>query len=143
MRLLSLDVGDVRIGVAISDPMQIISKPLEVIDRKKIKALDRIRELVGEYEIKEIIVGIPYGMDGEKTLQTEKVELFAKKLYNKLEHRVKIIFVDERLSTVEAHELLYTIGNERRKNHKNVVDKVAAAIILETHLKNKLMEGEK
>ena len=136
MRLLALDVVDVRIGVALSDPMQIISKPLEVIDRKKCKALNRIRELVIQYDIHEIIVGIPYGMDGNKTLQTEKVEEFAKKLYNKLEHKVKIHFVDERLTTVEAHEILYKLGAGNIREQKAIVDKVAAAIILESYLKN-------
>lgn len=140
MRILGLDVGEVRIGVAMSDPMQIITKPFEVIDRKKVKALNRLREIILEYEIEEVVVGMPYQLDGTIGPQAEKIQLFAQKLFNKMEQRIRLHFIDERLTTVEAHDFLYQIKAGDRRQQRSVVDKVAAAIILESYLKQKKAE---
>lgn len=132
-RYLSLDVGDVRIGVAKSDLMGMIATPLEVIDRKKTKAIKRIKELCEEEGTKSIVVGIPKSLDGSEKRQAEKVREFMIKLKNKIPG-VELFEVDERLSTVSADKLLQEKGVKGAINKRKTVDQVAAAIILQTYL---------
>jgi putative Holliday junction resolvase len=132
-RYLSLDIGDVRIGVAKSDIMGVIATPLEVIDRRKTKAVKRIRELCEEHGTKSIVVGIPKSLDGTEKRQAEKVREFIEKLKNKISE-LEIIEVDERLSTVSADRMLENNGVKGALNKRKTVDQVAAAIILQTYL---------
>jgi putative Holliday junction resolvase len=130
---LSLDVGDVRIGVAKSDIMGIIATPLEVIDRRKTKAVMRIKKLCEEYNTKSIVVGIPKSLDGTEKRQAEKVREFIEKLNKKIEG-LEFIEIDERLSTVSADKMLQDNGVKGAINKRKTVDQVAAAIILQTYL---------
>ncbi|MCK5779779.1 MAG: Holliday junction resolvase RuvX, partial [Psychrilyobacter sp.] len=108
-KYLSLDVGDVRIGVAKSDIMGMIATPLEVIDRKKTKAVKRIKALCTEYETKTIVIGIPISLDGTEKRQAEKVREFMAKLVKKIPE-LEFIEIDERLSTVSADKMLQANG---------------------------------
>ena len=130
---LSLDVGDVRIGVAKSDIMGIIATPLEVIDRRKTKAVMRIKKLCEEHNTKSIVIGIPKSLDGTEKRQAEKVREFIEKLNKKIEG-LEFIEIDERLSTVSADKMLQDNGVKGAINKRKTVDQVAAAIILQTYL---------
>ncbi|MGL4642520.1 MAG: Holliday junction resolvase RuvX [Cetobacterium sp.] len=132
-RYLSLDVGDVRIGVAKSDLMGMVATPLEVIDRRKTKAVKRIAELCREENTKSIVIGIPKSLDGTEKRQAEKVREFMEKL-NKSIEGLEFFEVDERLSTVSADRMLNETNLRGAKEKRKVVDKVAAAIILQTFL---------
>jgi putative Holliday junction resolvase len=130
---LSLDVGDVRIGVAKSDIMGMIATPLEVIDRRKTKAVMRIKELCEENNTKSIVIGIPKSLDGTEKRQAEKVREFIEKLNKKIDG-LEFIEIDERLSTVSADKMLQNNGVKGAINKRKTVDQVAAAIILQTYL---------
>ena len=132
-KYLSLDVGDVRIGVAKSDIMGIVATPLEVIDRKKVKAIKRIEELCKQENTKALVVGIPKSLDGSEKRQAEKVREFIEKLKLSIEE-LEIFEVDERLTTVSADRILNEINLKGAKEKRKVVDKVAAAIILQSFL---------
>ena len=132
-RYLSLDVGDVRIGVAKSDIMGMIATPLEVIDRRKTKAVMRVKELCEEYNTKSIVIGIPKSLDGTEKRQAEKVREFIEKLNKKIDG-LEFIEIDERLSTVSADKMLQNNGVKGAINKRKTVDQVAAAIILQTYL---------
>ncbi|MBC2853948.1 Holliday junction resolvase RuvX [Cetobacterium sp. 2G large] len=132
-RYLSLDVGDVRIGVAKSDLMGMVATPLEVIDRRKTKAVKRIAELCRQENTKSIVIGIPKSLDGTEKRQAEKVREFMEKL-NKSIEGLEFFEIDERLSTVSADKMLNETNLRGAKEKRKVVDKVAAAIILQTFL---------
>lgn len=132
-KYLSLDVGDVRIGVARSDIMGMIATPLEVIDRRKTKAVKRIKELTEMENTKSIVVGIPKSLDGTEKRQAEKVREFIEKLKKEI-NGLEIIEVDERLTTVTADRILTETTKKNAIDKRKVVDKIAAAIILQFYL---------
>lgn len=134
-RVLALDVGDVRIGLAVSDLMGIIANPLETYNRKELSAdVDYIVKLVGEREVDTIVSGLPKSLNNSESIQTAKVREFVSALEEKWGK--KVVFVDERFTTASAQRVLIE-GNVRRGDRKKVVDKVAAAIILQTYLDTK------
>ena len=134
-RVLALDVGDVRIGLAVSDLMGIIANPLETYNRKELSAdADYIVKLAGEREVDTIVSGLPKSLNNSESIQTVKVREFVSALEEKWGK--KVVFVDERFTTASAQRVLIE-GNVRRGDRKKVVDKVAAAIILQTYLDTK------
>ncbi|AVQ19833.1 MULTISPECIES: Holliday junction resolvase RuvX [Fusobacterium] len=135
-KYVALDVGDVRIGVAKSDIMGILATPLEVIDRRKVKAVKRIEEILIQENTKSLVIGIPKSLDGTEKRQAEKVREFIEKL-NKSIEGLEIFEVDERLTTVSADRLLNETNKKGALEKRKVVDKVAAAIILQTFLDRK------
>lgn len=135
-KYLSLDVGDVRIGVARSDIMGMIATPLEVIDRRKTKAVKRVKELTEVEGTKSIVVGIPKSLDGTEKRQAEKVREFIEKLKKEIPG-VEIIEMDERLTTVSAERMLNETTKKNALEKRKVVDKIAAAIILQAYLEGK------
>lgn len=132
-KYIALDVGDVRIGVAKSDILGIVASPLETIDRRKVKALKRIAELCKENETTSIVVGIPKSLDGSEKRQVEKVREFIVKLKKEIPN-LEIIEVDERFSTVMADNILNDLSKKGALEKRKLVDKMAAAIILQTFL---------
>lgn len=132
-RYISLDIGDVRIGVARSDIMGMIATPLETIDRRKTKSVKRIIEICKENNTNTIVVGIPKSLDGTEKRQAEKVREYLEKLKKEIKN-LEIIEVDERFSTVMADNLLNNLNKKGAIEKRKVVDKVAAAIILQTFL---------
>ncbi|HIE17542.1 MAG TPA: Holliday junction resolvase RuvX [Dehalococcoidia bacterium] len=132
MRTLGLDVGDKRIGVAISDPDEILASPLITVPREDDdRAIDAIVKLVDRYEVKRIVVGLPYSMDGGVSKQAASVMDFVGKLCRCT--RTKIELRDERLSTVAAERLLTQAG-ARRVAVKSRRDAAAAAFVLQGYL---------
>lgn len=133
-RLLGLDVGDRRIGIALSDEMQWIASPHSVYTRVGYGPdVKHILSLFQQNRCEKIICGLPKNMDGSVGFQAEKVMAFSEKLQ---EAGMDVIFQDERLSTVSAHDALIE-GGMRRENRKGTVDKVAAAVILQQYLDKK------
>ena len=134
MRILGIDYGDTRVGTAIKDELGITAQGLETIinNGNDKSVLARLDDIMKEYEISIIFVGMPLNMDGSKSERIEKTEKFIHKLKCKY-NKVKIETVDERLTTVQAHKTM----NELRikpKNKKNLVDTISAVYILETYI---------
>ena len=124
---LGIDVGTARIGVARSDLHGMLATPVETVPRAP-GDLARIAELATEYDVVEIIVGLPIALSGRETASTGDARLFARELA--LVQPAPVRMVDERLSTVSAHSALRASGRTAR-NSRSVVDQVAAVIILQ------------
>jgi len=133
MRLLGLDVGDKTIGVAMSDELEISAQPLIVIKRTGSvkKDLAEVKRIAEENAVGEIIVGMPYMLDGSTGIQAGKVQEFIEGLRRRV--RIPIIEWDERLSTAEAERVLIA-GDQRRAKRKEVIDKLAATVILQSYM---------
>lgn len=130
--ILGLDVGDVRIGVAISDELGFAAHPLCTITRKNRKTdLTAICDLINTHQVEAVVVGLPLMLNGEIGIQAEKVQKFANRLER--EARIPIHMRDERLTTVEAIDILREVGKPRKKR-RNVIDQVAAVVILDEYL---------
>ncbi|MBQ2710524.1 MAG: Holliday junction resolvase RuvX [Clostridia bacterium] len=135
-RIMSLDVGDVRIGIAVSDLMGVIANPLETYTRKGNLEVDAkyIVDLAKSKEVSLFISGLPLGLNGQENEQTTKTRLFIDELTRQCDIPVK--YMDERFTTLSAERVLIQ-GNVRRENRKKVIDKVAATIILQNYLDQK------
>lgn len=130
-RILGLDVGDVRIGIALSDETQLIASPHSVYTRVGWGPdVKHIQKLFVDTGAVLIVSGLPRNMDGSVGFQAEKVMAFMDKVK---EAGLPVVFQDERLSTVSAHQALIE-GGMRRNDRKGTVDKVAAAVILQSYL---------
>lgn len=131
-RILALDLGERRIGVAISDALHIIAQPLETIERENLtEDIKKIKTLVSEYNISRVIVGLPLNMNGSKGLSAQTALGFAE--YVKEELGVKVEMVDERLTTSQAERALLEADMSRKKRKKHI-DKLAAQMILQAYL---------
>ncbi|MCM1533948.1 MAG: Holliday junction resolvase RuvX [Corallococcus sp.] len=135
-RIMALDVGDVRIGVAVSDLMEIIANPLETYVRKGNMSVDAeyIAKLAKSKDVSLLISGLPLSLNGEENEQTRKTREFIDELTKQTAIPVK--YIDERFTTISAERVLI-MGNVRRENRKKVIDKVAATIILQNYLDSK------
>ncbi len=132
MRILALDHGTKRIGLAVSDELKLIAQPLEFIPAEPFAAVvTRLKELVGEKEVELILVGLPRNMDGSYGPAASKVQDFVTALRGAV--TVPIRTWDERLTSVQANRLLIQ-GHVRRATRKEKVDKMAAAILLQSYL---------
>jgi putative Holliday junction resolvase len=132
MRILALDHGTRRIGVAVSDELKMIAQPLEYIPAEPFADfLARLRELLREKEVEMILLGLPRNMDGSYGPAALKVQEFAAALRGAV--TVPVQTWDERLTSVMANRLLIQ-GNVRREKRKEKVDKMAAAILLQSYL---------
>lgn len=139
MRILGLDVGDVLIGVAVSDPSRIIAQGLASITRVDTREDgEAIKHLADEHEIAEIVVGLPKMLDGTIGIQAQKVLDFVESLRSVVE--IPVVLWDERLTTVAANRSLIEANMSRRKR-KKVVDKVAAMLILQGYLDSRAEEN--
>ena len=135
MKILALDIGTVRIGVATSDIMEIIASAYEVYRRKNLNEdVRHVAELVSKLEVGEIVIGLPLKMDGTEGQSVEMAKAFGDELAKLVS--VPIIYQDERLSTVTAQKILIESGM-RREKRKDKVDSIAATIILQTYLDKK------
>ena len=132
-RILGIDYGDVRTGIAISDPLGITAQALETIkhgeNRKML--LNRIEEIIKEYNIAKIVIGYPKNLNGTEGPRVEKTEAFIKKLVDKF--GIPVIKWNEWLTTVSAHRDM-TFMNVKTKNKKAIVDTLAATHILQNYL---------
>ena len=135
MRKLGIDYCDSRVGVAITDALGITVQGLETIHHKgndKI-VLKRLEELLNEYEVDTIVVGLPLNMNGTKTERVEVTEKFIHKLKCKF-NKLKIEEIDERLTTVAAHKTMNYLNINKHKK-RDIVDTISAVYILETYMK--------
>jgi len=136
MRILGIDMGQKRIGLAISDKLGITAQGLTVIERGKPEAdLCQLRQIILENKITKIVVGLPKNMNGSLGPQVNKVKDFIALLNH--ECPLEIIYWDERLTTIEAQRILIE-GNLSRKKRKKVIDKLAAVIILQSYLDSRV-----
>ena len=135
-RVLALDIGERRIGVAVSDETGILAQPLTVIQRRgAMKDAERIAQLAREQGAETVVVGLPITLRGEKAQAVEKVQAFVSQLRDVLD--MPIVLMDERLSTVEADRRMRE-ADVRRGERRQSVDAVAAALILERYLGQRL-----
>lgn len=129
MRVLGLDIGSVRIGVAVSDPAGCVASPVTVVDsRDFVQALRAFRELAEDYEPEVIVVGLPLTLAGEEGPQAVTVREVAGRIADDLQ--IPVEYFDERLSSAEARRSLRSAGLSDREQ-RGTVDKVAAAIVLQ------------
>lgn len=132
MRILALDVGDRRIGVAASDVLGVLASPLTVIERTSDAAsIDAVLKIMDKQDVGEIVVGLPISLSGGYSRQTRSVAAFIQKLKNHSSVTVKA--VDERYSTVEAERLLHQ-SKPGRLRRRGEIDAAAAAVILQSYL---------
>ena len=138
MKIMALDVGNKRIGVALSDELQILAQPLYTIHRKGIERdIEEIVKIINDNNVEEVIVGLPKNMDGTTGFQGEKTIKFAEVLGQSTNR--PLIMWDERMTTISARRIM--IENDvKQKDKKNLVDTIAAVVILETYLSRKNME---
>ena len=133
MRLMGIDFGDARVGIALSDPLCIMSQGYKTIKNDGTDALFlEIQEIIKEKEVTKIVIGLPKNMDNSEGFRSEATKEFAEKLKSFTD--VEIDFCDERLTTVSAHGFLSEM-NVRGQKRKNAVDTLSAALILETYMK--------
>ncbi|HIA66602.1 TPA: Holliday junction resolvase RuvX [Candidatus Poribacteria bacterium] len=132
MSILGLDVGDIRIGIAISEDL-LFAHPFQTIERIGVKKdIQNLCRVVTEKDVETIVIGLPKRLNGEIGIQAEKVQGFSRRLEKNT--KAKIVFWDERLTTVEAERIFQTTATNRKKRRKKVVDQIAAVLILEGYL---------
>jgi putative Holliday junction resolvase len=134
MRVMGIDFGEARIGVALSDPTGLIATPkLVLAEKDKGRQISRVVELIAEYEVAKVVVGIPFHMDGTPGKMAVMAEKYAAKL--EAVSGVEVIRLDERLSSVEAEAIMKANRRKGRgKPLKESIDMVAAAVILQSYL---------
>ncbi len=134
-RILGLDLGSKTLGVAVSDPLFLTARPLEIIRRNKPgklrSTLARVEELVKEYQAETVVLGYPLNMDGTEGERCRTTKEFAELLKKRV--GCEVILWDERLTTVEADELMSESGISDRRQY---VDKIAAMLILQDYLRS-------
>lgn len=135
MRIMGLDFGSKTVGVAVSDALLLTAQGVEIIRRKEEnklrQTLARIEELIVEYQVEEIVLGLPKHMNGSEGVRVELTEEFKEKLERRT--GLPVIFWDERLTTVSADRTMMEAGI-RRENRKDYVDMLAATFILQGYL---------
>lgn len=135
-RTMALDVGTVTVGVAVSDPFGWFAQPLETIKINEASGelgLSRVQELIGEYNVERVVIGLPKNMDNTLGPRSEASLAYGEALGG-LVPEVDIIYQDERLTTVQAERFLIEEYDSSRKKRKEVIDQVAAEIILQNYL---------
>ena len=131
-RKMGIDYGDKRIGVALTDALCIISSPYEVFQNQSMQqSINHIDKLIKEFNVDEVALGLPLNMDGTEGERAKLHREFGEALANF--SGVKVFYVDERLTSAEAEELLIASG-VRREKRKELIDKISAQIILQTYL---------
>ena len=143
MRIMGLDFGSKTVGVAVSDSLLLTAQGVEIIRRKdenKLRqTLARIEELIVEYEVGEIVLGLPKNMNATEGVRVELTNEFKEKLERRT--GLPVTMWDERLTTVAADKIMMEAG-VRRENRKDYVDKIAATLILQGYLDRKSMKVE-
>ena len=131
-RLMGLDYGDSRTGVAVSDLLGITAQGVESIKHTGDKQLiQRLSELIKEYQVKKIVIGLPLNMNATTGARVEKTKKFIEKIKN--EFNLEVVTIDERLTTVASHRTMTELGVHKNKK-KNIVDMMSAVLILQMYL---------
>lgn len=147
MRKIALDVGDKTVGIALSDELGITAQGLMTLERVGIrKDTGKILDMVKEYGCDTIVIGLPKKLDGTDSIQTEKVYEFRTMLENKMRSTgmkgIEVVWQDERLTTVMAEKVLIE-ADVSRKKRKQVIDKQAAVLIMQSYLDALAMEKKR
>ncbi len=131
-RLLGIDYGEKRIGLSITDPLNIFAYPLTTLKNDS-KIWSNLKEVILNYDVKEIVLGYPIREDGKKSTSTLKVEDFKKKLENKI--KLPVHLVDESYSSVIATQIIRkSVSSKKKRRSKELIDKYSASIILQDYL---------
>jgi putative Holliday junction resolvase len=130
-RDLGLDPGERRIGVALSDPLGIIAQPHVVLDRRRGSVLDEIRAICTEHSVETIVVGLPTSLSGVEASAAERARVFGDEVAGAT--GCEVVFFDERFTTVQAESALLE-GGMKRRQRRETVDKIAAAVMLQGYL---------
>ena len=139
-RIIAFDIGDKRIGVAISDPFNEMALPVETYWRKGFeKDIEYLLKLANEKFADTIVCGLPVNFDGTESEQTQKTREFVERLTQKT--NLKVVTEDERFTTMQARRVLLE-ADVRREKRKDVIDKIAASYILEDYLRKIKLQGE-
>ena len=139
-RILGLDPGERRVGVALSDPTGTIASPHSVIDRRSVKLAEAVRMLCEEHDVERIVVGLPTGLSGVEGHSAKAARTVGDAVAEATGLQVE--YQDERFTTVTAEAALLE-GGVRRAKRRDVRDKVAAAVILQTYLDRKDLSGDR
>ncbi|MBE7037545.1 MAG: Holliday junction resolvase RuvX [Ruminococcaceae bacterium] len=133
MRILGIDYGDARVGIAVSDPLLMMAQGVKTLPNKVFdKMMDALDAIIKEYNTEKIVLGFPKNMDGSVGFRGEITLDFKQKLEEKYPH-IQLILQDERLSTMMADRFL-SVTNTRGENRKKVIDTVSAEVILQSYL---------
>lgn len=139
MRVMAIDYGDARTGVAISDPTGLLAGYTAVLHSRKEQAVaEEVARLVREHQVEELVLGFPRNMDGSEGPRAERCRAFGALLAEST--GLTPVLWDERRTTVEAHQILHASG-KRMKQHRERVDAVAATLILEGYLARRRLGG--
>lgn len=131
-RILAIDYGDVRVGLALSDLTQTIAQPFKTLSyQDSAHLLNQLKDIIDQQDVGLVVVGVPYNMKGEDTQQTIKVRDFIELLESNLMVDIKLI--DERLTSLEAEKVMHKM-NIKTGSNKDKIDKIAASIILQEYL---------
>lgn len=131
-RIIALDLGEKRIGAAVSDPLGITARGIGVITRKNIEDdIEQVEKFIEEYKAESVVVGMPLNMDGSRGDSADKVLEFCRILSDRI--NIPVVPYDERLSTKQGERILISFDLSRKKR-KGIIDKLAAQIILESYL---------
>ncbi|MEJ2637775.1 MAG: Holliday junction resolvase RuvX [Calditrichia bacterium] len=138
-RYLGIDYGEKRIGIAISDPTLTIAQSLKtLIFQSEKKLMQELEDIITEYAVDKIVLGLPITMKGTDSEKTREVREFAEELKKRFQQPV--ILFDERMTTIQAHSTLHQMGKKPGK-HKEKVDSMAAQFILQTFLDREKIRG--
>ena len=143
-RILGLDVGSKTVGVAVSDPFGWTAQGLEIIrinEAKEDFGLDRLGEIIDEYEVESVVVGLPKNMDGTIGERAEASLAYGELVIEQF--NLPVEYEDERLTTAQANRMMIEEGDVSRRKRKKVIDKIAAMMILQNYLDRKdMMKGD-
>ena len=138
MRIMGIDYGDARVGIALSDPLMLTAQGFKTLPNKVYhKMIEALVELINDNDVCKIVIGMPKNLNGTLGFRADITNDFASDLKSRISDDIEIVFQDERLTTVEASTFL-NFTDTRGKNRKNVIDTVAAEIILQSYLDSKV-----
>lgn len=134
MRIMGIDYGDARVGIALSDPLMLTAQGFKTLpNRVYSKMLDALVEIINQNDVSKIVIGMPKNLNGTLGFRADITNDFANDLKARISESIEVIFQDERLTTVEASTFL-NFTDTRGKSRKNIIDTVAAEIILQSYL---------
>lgn len=134
-RILGLDVGTKTVGVAVSDPFGWTAQGLEIIQIDEANGkygLERLGEIITEYEVKKVVIGLPKNMDGTLGERAEASKAYGERIIEAF--KLPVVYEDERLTTAQANRMMIEEGDVSRRKRKQVIDKIAAMMILQNYL---------
>jgi len=131
-RTAGLDIGDKRIGIAVSDPLGLTAQPLGTVERRSlVRDIDAVRSLLAPYDLGRLVAGLPLQMNGREGQQSARARAFADALSAAL--GLEVVYQDERLTSLQSERMLIDSGM-RREKRRGVIDKLAATLILQAYL---------